>query len=869
MAASIDILGYIDDAIPDDPHAATDASHIPDDIVPKVLDMLWEVLVDPTNHSLKGVKTNRLLPASALGRLALKLSIISNCLPTSFYLKGVTRSETQSRGAGGFADIYYGKWCGHAVALKRPRVEAYAHQSQTLQASFCRESFMWRRLRHRHVLPFLGVSEDAFHSSICMVIPWMENGNIRSYMSVLQETGKFSGQDGARLINKWMYQVVLGLVYLHEEGLIHGDLHGGNILIDDEGHVQLTDFGTGVLADATPHNYASKHGGGAYQYRAPELHDPDSFGGVDNRPTVATDVFALAMVFVELYTDETPFGETSYFKVCQDVLRKIRPPRPATGEGVLVSDSLWALIQRCWAHEPSERPTAHGVADELKTIISSEYPEDTATNSWHFDFNIYGYSTSELQVFKALTIWLKPLFTAREMDHWLSNTNVTASKEADGIRWNISSIIPSDKLQSTVDAMWEVLSPSAEAPMAVNPPTGDILQRVLPLKSLRRILFELCAVHGCLPEFFFLRGIRTLDGSSRGSGSFADLYYGEWRSSKVGIKQIRIESPGRTRKPEDREQERSICRTSLLWMNLHHPNVVEFLGMTTEPFPEILCLVVPWFENGDIRRHIAAMRQQGKMNGQSFINSVNTWLHQVALGLVYLHGEDIIHGALHGGNILINKDRNACLTDFGLDIMDEQTTRYYASKQAGGPYQYRAPELHNPSSFGLRSVKATTSSDVYAVAFVSIELYTEQVPFEGEPYFQVCKKVLDGQRPQRPRTKDGDIMPEPIWNLIQSCWAPQPAHRLSSKDVASRLGAIAAPVPNSRSAAAAKGAPTKQRKKSIIAVDKEANPPTKPMKAGDSSTKPAQKDSTPTKSAQKRGAGSKAPAARRPGCVIA
>ena len=74
----------------------------------------------------------------------------------------------------------------------------------------------------------------------------------------------------------------------------------GNILVDDNGNVQLTDFGMGLLADATPYNYASKHGGGAFQFRGPELHDPESFELDDDRPTTASDMYSLALVAVEV-----------------------------------------------------------------------------------------------------------------------------------------------------------------------------------------------------------------------------------------------------------------------------------------------------------------------------------------------------------------------------------------------------------------------------------------------------------------------------------------------------------------------------------------------------------------------------------------
>ena len=91
-----------------------------------------------------------------------------------------------------------------------------------------------------------------------------------------------------------MYQSALGLEYLHKVGIVHGDLHARNILIDENGQARLTDFGLSLLADATPHgSYGSVHGGGVFLYRSPELHDPERFGlGSSMRPTTLSDIFA-------------------------------------------------------------------------------------------------------------------------------------------------------------------------------------------------------------------------------------------------------------------------------------------------------------------------------------------------------------------------------------------------------------------------------------------------------------------------------------------------------------------------------------------------------------------------------------------------
>ncbi|THH29179.1 hypothetical protein EUX98_g5005 [Antrodiella citrinella] len=373
-----EILTCIDDAIPLNQNDSTVAERIPNESSQDALDVLWD-LMDPKNGPAKGVKNNRILLPKALRRLTMKLTVHHNKLPHAFYLKGVTCSEKESRGAGGFADVFIGEWKGEGVALKRLRVQTNSSQAdEALHKQFCRESLLWMHLDHEHVLPFYGVSDDAFSLSICMVLPWMHNGNIRHYVNVLRETHHIGGQELVQSINQWLHQITLGLIYLLGEDIVHGDLHGGNILIDNRGSVRLTDFGMGLYADASPHKYASKHGGGAFQYRAPELHDPEEFDRDDSRPTVESDIFAFACVCIELYTEHLPFEGASNFAVSKDVVNGLRPPRPVTKDGVVVSDRLWSLIEHCWSQQPEDRPSAQFVEEKLRAIIGSERANDVS-----------------------------------------------------------------------------------------------------------------------------------------------------------------------------------------------------------------------------------------------------------------------------------------------------------------------------------------------------------------------------------------------------------------------------------------------------------------------------------------------------------
>ncbi|THH26870.1 hypothetical protein EUX98_g7314 [Antrodiella citrinella] len=358
-----EILTYIDDVIPLNQNDPTVSEQIPDEFEQNTLDVLWDLL-DPKHGPAKGVKNNRILLPKVLRRLTMKLVLRHNKLPRAFYLKGVNSTEKENRGAGGFADVFIGEWKGKAVALKRLRVESKSTQvEEALQKQFCRESILWMHLDHEHVLPFYGVSDDAFSLSICMVSPWMHNGNIRHYINdVLRETYHVGGQELVHIVQ--LHQVTLGLIYLLGEDIIHGDLHGGNILIDARGSVRLTDLGTGSYIDRTPHPYA-------FQYRAPELHDPEEFDLNDDGPTVESDIFAFACVCIELYTEHIPFEGISYFRVSKDVVNGLRPPRPVTKDGIVVSDPLWGLIEHCWSQQPKERPSAHFVEEKLRAIVES------------------------------------------------------------------------------------------------------------------------------------------------------------------------------------------------------------------------------------------------------------------------------------------------------------------------------------------------------------------------------------------------------------------------------------------------------------------------------------------------------------------
>jgi serine/threonine protein kinase len=82
-----------------------------------------------------------------------------------------------------------------------------------------------------------------------------------------------------------------------------------NILIDQDGHARLADFGLlTIVLDSTHHTSSTTpKSAGTTRWMSPELLDPDRFGRENGRPTKDSDCYALGMVILEVLSGKPPF----------------------------------------------------------------------------------------------------------------------------------------------------------------------------------------------------------------------------------------------------------------------------------------------------------------------------------------------------------------------------------------------------------------------------------------------------------------------------------------------------------------------------------------------------------------------------------
>ena len=100
---------------------------------------------------------------------------------------------------------------------------------------------------------------------------------------------------------------------------------------------------------------------------SPELL-PDRFGLMDSRPTKESDCYALGMVIYEVLSGQVPFAGLKDFIVIPKVVEGEHPERSGVGEGLLLTDGLWEMLNRCWTTEPKSRPRVKAVFKRLDRV---------------------------------------------------------------------------------------------------------------------------------------------------------------------------------------------------------------------------------------------------------------------------------------------------------------------------------------------------------------------------------------------------------------------------------------------------------------------------------------------------------------------
>ncbi|KAJ7145908.1 kinase-like domain-containing protein [Mycena epipterygia] len=291
--------------------------------------------------------------SSMARKMIQKLSVLSNKLPSDLFIN-VAGYEEHPISGGTVSDIYKGSYDGQTVALKVMRTFHRGTALHAFRSKFYQDALIWQRLCHPNILPLLGIDRESFSPSVGMISPWMENGSVVQYF----------GKHGRGHVNKILIEIAQGLQYLHLHNIVHGDLRGANILINNEPRACLADFGLSFRSDV-PLEHPPERAGGL-RWMAPELIDPVSFG-CQFSLTKASDVYAFGCVVLELYTGKPPFTHLSDVRAMFTIVGGKLPDRPTDTQPV-ITDALWELAIRCWGTNHATRPTIDKIVQDMSGI---------------------------------------------------------------------------------------------------------------------------------------------------------------------------------------------------------------------------------------------------------------------------------------------------------------------------------------------------------------------------------------------------------------------------------------------------------------------------------------------------------------------
>jgi eukaryotic-like serine/threonine-protein kinase len=263
-------------------------------------------------------------------------------------------------GRGGMADVYRavvlaGPGAGRRVAVKRLKPELARDAAYV--ALFEQEAAITRRLRHPAIVEVL--ESGVAGGTPFIVMEYVDGRNLKQVLAQCAARGILLPVDFAAYV---AHQIASALAHAHAGkdasgaplGIVHCDVSPSNVFISRLGEIKLGDFGVALATGA-----AVAPGGaqGKVPYLAPEQIRGD-------RPTPATDIFALGAVLFELLTNARAFPGDDVNAVGQRILAgELRAPSQIRPE---VPPALDTLVLRCLAVDPAWRyPTAEAFADEI------------------------------------------------------------------------------------------------------------------------------------------------------------------------------------------------------------------------------------------------------------------------------------------------------------------------------------------------------------------------------------------------------------------------------------------------------------------------------------------------------------------------
>ncbi|XP_041022306.1 mitogen-activated protein kinase kinase kinase 2-like isoform X2 [Juglans microcarpa x Juglans regia] len=243
-------------------------------------------------------------------------------------------------GYGAFGHVYMGMNLdsGELLAVKQVLIAAKSASKDKAQAHIREleeEVKLLKNLSHPNIVRYLGTVRE--EETLNILLEFVPGGSISSLL------GKF-GSFPEAVIRTYTKQLLLGLEYLHKNGIMHRDIKGANILVDNKGCIKLADFGASKQATVS----GAKSMKGTPYWMAPEviLQTGHSF---------SADIWSVGCTVIEMATGKPPWSQQYQEVAALFYIGKTKshPPIPEH-----LSVEAKDFLLKCLQQEPNLRPSA-------------------------------------------------------------------------------------------------------------------------------------------------------------------------------------------------------------------------------------------------------------------------------------------------------------------------------------------------------------------------------------------------------------------------------------------------------------------------------------------------------------------------------
>ncbi|KAL2001054.1 hypothetical protein VTN02DRAFT_2291 [Thermoascus thermophilus] len=263
-------------------------------------------------------------------------------------------------GEGSFGSVFLALHAitGELMAVKQVELPSatkgteFDKRKNSMVAALKHEIELLQGLQHPNIVQYLGTSADEQYLNI--FLEYVPGGSIAE---MLKQYNTFQEP----LIKNFVRQILAGLSYLHSRDIIHRDIKGANILVDNKGGIKISDFGISKRVEAS-----TMLGSGASGGAGGHLHRPSLQGSVywmapevvrQTAHTKKADIWSLGCLVVEMFIGAHPFPDCSQLQAIFAIgSNQARPPAPENA-----SEEARAFLDMTFEINHEKRPSA----DEL------------------------------------------------------------------------------------------------------------------------------------------------------------------------------------------------------------------------------------------------------------------------------------------------------------------------------------------------------------------------------------------------------------------------------------------------------------------------------------------------------------------------